>query len=721
MSEYSPNTYELGLVRIKLREDIGFTLQEYDGVTCYVVEDNRNSRFYRIGLPEYAFISLLDGQTTLHEALGHTAKALGPDAFSENDAAGICKWLIDSQLATSDDSLQTDRLLEVADRAKRRARMQWLNPLMIKVPLGSPEPLLRQVAPWMMWLVSRPIVVVWLIICAIATYQLVGRWHDLGSDANLVLSRNNWIWLGLTLLLLKIIHELAHALTCRRFGGTVREAGFVFILFAPIPYVDVTSSWRMPSKWQRIAISAAGMYVELFVAAVATLVWCNTQDQVVRHIAYNTMIMSGVTTLLFNANFLMRFDGYYIFADLLEIPNLYSLGQQYLSYVGRRYFLGIPAMRPRWPIRRATIIKVYGIASFLWRIMVCVGLVIAAEALFYGAGIVLSILAIALWVAFPLVRFVRYLSHRNGKEQTNLVWFAATAGTTGSLLLITFTAVPWPWRIEAPAVVRFAPLTNVRAESPGFVRQIHVKSGDQVQAGQALLTLENAELQVELSDLNLSIQQSELRCRNFYREGRLAAYQAENKMRAALESRANQRQKQIDQLTIRAPRNGVVMGDELISLAGRFVTIGTEVLKVADESQKELLISVAQEDRKHFASALDTNVRIQTLATQPYFVSRLATVNPRASTDIDEPALAAISGGPLPVRAQGAHESNGSTKMKLLEPRFTGTVSLGPTQSKQLKAGQTALVQLSETRGSIGAVLWSHVRKWIRNRTLRAI
>jgi putative peptide zinc metalloprotease protein len=242
------NTTELGEVRLRLRDDLQFTPQQYGGLTCYVVEEPISSQFYRIGIPEYTFISLLDGQTTLHEAIGQAAAALGQDAFSEQQAAAICKWLIDCQLATTDQSVDIARLLDISDRAARQSRWQWVNPLLIKIPLGNPEPLLERLTPWLGWLASGPMFIVWLVVCGIALYLLSGRWDELSLEANLVLSGGNWLWLAVTWLVLKFMHELAHALVCRRFGGTVREAGLVFILFGPIPYVDVTSAWRFPSK-----------------------------------------------------------------------------------------------------------------------------------------------------------------------------------------------------------------------------------------------------------------------------------------------------------------------------------------------------------------------------------------------------------------------------------------------------------------------------------------
>ena len=153
--------------------------------------------------------------------------------------------------------------------------------------------------------------------------------------------------------------------------GTVRETGIMFILFAPLAYVDVTSSWRFRSQWHRIHVAAAGMYVELAIAGIAAIVWSNTEGGWLSSMCFNTIVMASITTVMFNANPLMKFDGYYILSDALGMPNLYVNGQQYVSYWARRYLLGVPGMLPAWSRGHGIIIRIYGWTSLAWRIMTC--------------------------------------------------------------------------------------------------------------------------------------------------------------------------------------------------------------------------------------------------------------------------------------------------------------------------------------------------------------
>ena len=397
------STVEISNVAPALRSDLSFTLQQHGEQICYLVEDEKNSRFYRIGIPEYTFISLLDGTTTIREAMAHTAAILGKDAFSERDAASICKWLVDCQLAHTEASGEFDRLLTASEKAATQKRWQQYNPIMVRVPLFRPDHFLAAATQVLGWWVSWPAFFLWLTVIGLAIHQSLTHWTSMQASSMNILASGNLACILLFWCVLKLFHELSHGIACKKFGGHIREAGLLFIALAPIPYVDVTSSWRFASKWRRIFVSAAGMYTELFIAAVATFFWIHTDSPVVRQQSYNVMITASFITLIFNANPLMRFDGYYMLSDLLELPNLYGMGQQYTRYLGRRYLMGVKAKMPAWPLRKALIVRVYGLAALLWRLVVCVSIFCAAATLFKGAGIVLAAAGLVLWVGSPII------------------------------------------------------------------------------------------------------------------------------------------------------------------------------------------------------------------------------------------------------------------------------------------------------------------------------
>lgn len=211
MSEQS-STVEIANVAPAIRQDLRFSLQQHGEQTCYLIEDEKNSRFYRIGIPEYTFISLLDGTTSIREAMAHTAALLGKDAFGEREAASICKWLIDCQLAHTDASLEFDRLLGVAQKSATQKRWQQLNPIMIRVPLFRPDRLLSTATRWFGWWVSWPAFFAWLAIVGLAIHQLLTHWSTAQTLSGNVLTRSNFLCLLLVWCVLKVFHELSSTL-----------------------------------------------------------------------------------------------------------------------------------------------------------------------------------------------------------------------------------------------------------------------------------------------------------------------------------------------------------------------------------------------------------------------------------------------------------------------------------------------------------------------------
>ncbi len=348
------STVELANTKLLLRSDLSFHLQEYQGQPCYLIEDELHSKYYRVGPAEYNFLSLLDGGTTISQAVAQTASSMGQLAIKHSDAISICKWLINTNLASTSISRSSNRLIESLEESSRRQTIQKLNPITPKIPLFNPDWLLTILNSAMGWLFSLPLFFVWLLVVGCGLYYVYADWSLATTHASAIFSRDNWIWLGLAWIMLKLIHETAHGIVCKRFGGDIRQAGVVLIVLIPLPYVDVTSSWRFSSKWQRIYVAAAGMYAELFVAAIAAIVWSHCEPGMFRQQCYNIMIAGSVTTLFFNANPLMRFDGYYMLTDWLELPNLATHATQFLRWFGKKYYLGLETIKPTWPEKEGT-------------------------------------------------------------------------------------------------------------------------------------------------------------------------------------------------------------------------------------------------------------------------------------------------------------------------------------------------------------------------------
>ncbi len=594
---------------LTLRSDLVWVPQLSEGQSYYLVEDPLNAKFYRVGFAEYFFASQLDGTVTVGQAIQATAGQLTHAAFSEQEARAICQWLVKCEL------VETNHVEVTANcdtGPEQVAALQRWNPLYIRLPLLHPRRFFDRLSGACRFLFSPFALGMWLFVVACASLVLLHDWSGFLQSARGVFAPYLWLLLPAAWLLLKLLHETAHGVVCHRFGGEVREAGVVLILFMPVTYVDVTSCWRFRSKWQRIATAAAGMMVELFVAALALIAWKSAGPGVFSTFCCAVAIMASATTVLFNSNCLMRFDGYYIVSDLLEIPNLSQAANQEFMCVTKRLLglnVPIPATRPQSWFKRWFLL-VYAVLAFWWRLFVFACIVITASALFDGAGIVLAVFATLAWVVLPvhgLVTRVRGAA-QDGPHAGRRQRLAVAGPLLGAAAI---AMVPWQGVQVVPAVVEFTDLAVVRTDCPGFVQRVHVQHGQFVQQGDVLLQLKNDELQSELRSLELAVQQSHLKIRTLEYQRDLASWQAEQQQLAALQSQLAEMCQQAEHLTLLAPRDGRVINRDLANLEGRFLDVGHAVLSIGEEQQKEIRLAIAQDAVENFQAVLRRKLHVR--------------------------------------------------------------------------------------------------------------
>ncbi|MBC7815829.1 MAG: efflux RND transporter periplasmic adaptor subunit [Planctomycetaceae bacterium] len=708
MSDF--RTYELRQLRPRLREEVSFTWQSYGGAECYVLEDASRGAFFRIGLPEYTFLSLLDGRTTIGDAITQTVNVLGREAFDEQQAGVICHWLVESKLLAPDGPRDQNGQADQAEATKLARR---LNPLSMRLPLGCPQPMLEALDSVAGGLFSLGGLLVWLTIMACAAWQLAPHTEQLWRESAVILSPHNWWWIALWGLGLKVVHETSHGLACVRFGGRVRDAGIVFVLLAPVPYVDLTSTWRLP-KWRRIVTSAAGMFAELLIAAVAAILWANSNDELLRQHLLQLMLTASVVTLLFNANPLMRFDGYYILADWLELPNLAVHGQQWLIHLVKRWLLGVSSTSPTWPEGRTWLVAAYGVTSAMWRLVVSVSLIVAAAVWFEGAGIVLAAGAVLAWFVHPLWRGLRYVLVGTAFERPSRTRFVAIATCLAASLTWLLTSVTAWHSIALPGVVESVDAATVRAESSGFVEEVLVESGQTVSAGDPLIRLSNHELESQRRQLVIEIERSVLRSRTFQQAGELAARNAEDDNRAGLETQLEELDDLCEQLLIRAPLAGVVAASDLLSLVGSYVAPGRELLVIGDAEEKEVRVLISPEQFEAASLSLDHVVRVRLTDDGFAAAGSLHKIEPRATVHAPHPALCAGAGGPIVTKVSASHSAQRSRdSQELLEPHVIGYVSLDRATSRLLGPGQLATVSIAEAPRPLGCWLLERSERWL--------
>ena len=705
------STVDLTRTRLALRPDLKFSAQVYGEDTFYHVDIPSCSEYYRIGYTEYVFLSLLDGHTTFCEALAITARTQGPDAFSQQQALALYAWLLERGIAdfVGDSSAAGD---SGTRRKKPKGNiLQKCNPFWMRLPFGCPDNILKRLQPVIGWLFSPTATVTAVGVMVVAAFQLANEWQKFQEAATTVFAPDNWLWLLLAWMLLKLMHEVAHGLTCQRYGGGVRETGIIFAFFAPLAYVDVTSSWGFSSRWQRIHTAAAGMYVELLLASVAVFAWSHMESQLLSHLLYNVIVMASLSTLLFNANPLMRFDGYYIMSDLLNIPNLYTRSTEAIRQLLGQLLLGLRNTTPAVTGRHLWTLRIYGLAATFWRLLLCATLMIAASVFFHGAGVCLAVAALVAWFGLPAWNTIQAVSRLMRSNPARLLRGAVIVSLFLAVTCGVLFGLPVPFASTAPGTVELHEGCRIRSNVDGFVTNVLVTDGQFVNEGDSLMTLRNDELITQLKDLKLQIQQETVRLQIALNEHDAGTTRVAQGNLYSLQTQLLETRQQVAALTIVAATSGRVMARNLHDLADTFVNEGDDLLIVDDGQPHELIVSVAQEDFSLAAEKAGTAVdlRIGTRATATGIIQR---VTPRASTSLPSPALAASAGGTLAVVAD---TTNSADALRLTEPRFHAIVELPVDSAPDEAIGERGYVRLGRPQRSLATYMYHQSAEWLRD------
>jgi putative peptide zinc metalloprotease protein len=485
---FSPSWYRVAKLKPRLRGHSQIHRHEYRDEVWYVQQDHSSGRMYRFSPSAYEIIGRMDGEHTVQELWEKALERHGDDAPTQGEVVRLLSQLHAADALICDISPDTEDLFRRQEQIRSMSlRRTLLNPLALKIPLWDPEAFLTNTYPLLKPLFSIWGVLLWLAVVGTAGVLGVRHFSELtDSLVDRVLSADNILYIWLTFPFIKALHELGHGYAVKHWRGEVHEVGIMLLVLMPVPYVDASASTAFRNKWQRALVGAGGILAELFIASLALFVWLNVEQGVVRAIAYNVILIASVSTLLFNANPLLRYDGYYILADILEIPNLAQRSIQYLGYLVNRYVFGSrEAIQQRPYVSRGERFWLmgYAIAAFVYRVLVYVGIILFISSRFFLVGILLSLWACFSMFILPVAKKIKFIATSPMLKENR---FRAVGISTILLVLLAgmLFRVPFPYLTLAQGVIWVPEEAYIRAGASGFISRIGANPGSAVQAGE---------------------------------------------------------------------------------------------------------------------------------------------------------------------------------------------------------------------------------------------
>lgn len=697
---------------IRLRPYLTLKKQCFRGDTWYVLSDPYTNKFYRFRPASYKFIARLDGRRNIEGIWKLLLESDPANTPSQREVMRILSQLSQNSLILSDKQGDSHQLFEQQRREKNRnIRAQLSNPLFVRIPLWDPDRFLLACRSLNVWLLSRLGGLVWLIVVGLGLKVAVDHAGPLFAQSQGVVSPGNLLLLYLTWALVKVIHEMGHAFACRRFGGEVHTMGIMLLIFTPIPYMDATAAWGFRERWKRVLVGASGMMAEVFVAAVGVFIWASTGPEVAAHqIAYNVIFLASVSTVLFNLNPLLRFDGYYILCDLLDTPNLHQQSVAQLRYFLERYIFGLRGSTPVGETPREQFwLSAFALASGFYRIFVFAAILLFVADQFFGLGLILAAIGLVSFLIMPVFKFLRYLVQDQTLETKRQRVYLTMGGFT--LALLGFLVLcPFPHYFRATGVVHSAQTQEVFNLSEGHVYSVQVDSGASVEETDVLTVLGKPELRWQLDSIKTEQDLIKARMR-LARESQPGYLRPLLRSLSVAESKEEVIEQQLNDLNVRANASGIWIAPYLDSFQGALVSRGTKIGTIVDSSKFYFSAIVTQSDSDRlFEHTLEgSEIKIYGQSGQTIEGGEIKIV-PTEQKRLPTASLGWSAGGALRV-SQGDEQG-----LQTVEPFFEVRIEL-PAQSRvELYHLRSGVVRFDLPPEPILSQAWRSIRQMLQRR-----
>ena len=474
---------------IRKRPDLSAKRQRYLGRSYWIVKDPVGLNYFRFQDEEFAILNMLDGETSLDEIKEQFEAEFPPQKITLEELQQFLGQLHRSGLVVAGVPGQGRQLRKRRDERRRKEILAALtNILCIRFKGVDPERFLNWLYPYVRWIFS-PVVLIGCLLLGISALGLILVEFEVFRSKlpsfYQFFSPTNALLLAATLGVTKVLHELGHGLTCKHFGGECHEIGVMILVLTPCLYCNVSDSWMLPNKWHRALIGAAGIFVELTLASIATFLWWFTEPGLLHYLCLNVMFISSVSTILFNANPLLRYDGYYILSDVTEIPNLRQKATSILSRKMGEWCMGIePPEDPFLPERNQVFFALYSVAAVIYRWFILLSILMFLYKVFEPYGLKIlgqAIAAMSIWglVFQPISKLVKFFYVPGRWYKVKKLNLSITLAGLGALVA-AFFYLPLPYEILAPLQIEPRDATTVYVPVAGTLEAVFVEPGDRV-------------------------------------------------------------------------------------------------------------------------------------------------------------------------------------------------------------------------------------------------
>ncbi len=495
---------------VRKRPDLSANRQRYQGTGYWVVKEPVGLQYFRFHDEEYYILNMLDGHVSLQQIKDGFEQRFAPQKITFGDLQQFIGMLHRSGLVISNSPGQGKALRERGRKKKNKEMMgKFANVFALRYRGFDPERILNAILPWFGWMFTVPALLCFLTLLLSSSLLLASQYETVYAKLptfQQFFAADRWLILAVTMAVVKVLHEFGHGLSCKKFGGECHEIGFMLLVFTPCLYCNVSDSWMLPNKWKRVWIGAAGIYVEMILASIAAYVWLFTeQGTTINDLCLNMMFLNVVSTVLVNGNPLLRFDGYYILMDAMEIPNLRQKATEVLKRWFQETCLGLELQDdPFLPTRGRFMFGLFTIASVIYRWVVvfsiCWFVIKVLEP--YGLqaiGRMVAVVGFAGLVAQPFIQTWKFCRTPGRLSKVKRTPLLITVGIVGAVI-VGVCYIPLPHHIDCAFEVRPSEAGAVYAGTPGRIEWT-VEPKTLVNVDDPIAILKNPDLEIRLADL----------------------------------------------------------------------------------------------------------------------------------------------------------------------------------------------------------------------------